>query len=238
MGNSPTTTKQVTKQVSKSRQKQDQDQQLIAESCCRVLGEVEAIVTLYRKTFVGHLGEFIADDQDLSKRLKNIEMGMNLIETELHQEGGINDTDPPLQLARFNEQSLDHLVKHIKLVNNPEVVQYLLSVVSCFTEAYSTNEGKIGQQSQSFKIVKRFNQQVHRPKLGKADFAHEMRIDDEESQYKLLQKVQTAHQTSDLITNGFSKTGLPESEERYFPAKTPFVQKGAQFGHHQGNRHF
>ena len=115
----------------KALQAQDRIQQLVNDTSGRYFADMEKIVQMYSKSFQPMYSAYAPGDQDIKKRLQNIEMATLTLNIQVNQ-GSKDPSLPPVKLGQVPEYHLMNTIECASKISDNNVREFLLQNLNIF----------------------------------------------------------------------------------------------------------
>lgn len=206
-------------QISAADRKRQYDrlQQLINDTCARVYAEVEATTAIYCKDFeTRYAEEFAGEDQDVPKRLANLDLGLCTLRIQLERAPQVNVAGLlPIRMASFPEIYLHLLQSKVQAIADIGVSNYLYRVLEIL---YSRNlpsqlPAYVGSHSLPGSNAKPSKQQLlelaHNTEANAEEISSNIlaSIPNDESRYSISRPLLEKHRVSVFQNGEYNKTG-------------------------------
>lgn len=123
--------KSVTVTKNAALQVQDKVQQLVNDTSARYFADMEKIIEMHSKGFQPMFSAYAPGDQDIKKRLQNVEMATLALKIQVSQ-ASKDPSLPPVKLCRVPEYHLMHTIEIASRILDPNIRAFLLENLNTF----------------------------------------------------------------------------------------------------------
>lgn len=198
------------------KRQHDRLQQLINDTCARVYAEVEAITASYCKDFETRYEDFAGEDQDVSKRLANLDLGLYTLRIQLDRAPQVSVTGLlPIRMASFPEMYLHQLQSKVQTIAEIGVSNYLYRVLEILYSRHLPSQlpAYVGSHSLPSSNAKPSKQQLlelaHNAEVNSEEISANLlpMIPNDESRYSISRPLLEKHRVSVFQNGEYNKTG-------------------------------
>lgn len=214
---------QVQHQLSAAFQEQDHLQQMLSDTCCRILGEMELILQSYQKNIPTIYHEFAGPNQSVEKRMANIH---SLRQTTMFLASGCKSKQhkvPNLQIPRLPQQNIDQLKCFIETSTCPHKKEFL-ELLAYFRPIEAPD--RISKTKQIHQLAASEN------KGTSEDGPRDMTSED---QQEVLGKAYSAQQNLKLLDQQLANS-LPLNQSRYDAPTKPLMPNNISYDHSKNSK--